>query len=676
MGIIILARLIKSLPSVKDLENPKWDVSTKIYDRNGILLFKIYKNQNRSPISLADVPESAKKATLAAEDSEFYNHPGFSIKGIIRSILTNLKDGQMTGGSTITQQLVKNALLTPEKTLTRKIKELILSAQVELTYSKDQIFEMYLNQVSYGGTAYGIKEGSLQYFGKVPKDLTLAESAVLAGLPKNPTLLSPFGTNQDYALQRGRQILDEMLIKKMISVEDYQKAIAEKITFAKNSIDIKAPHFVMYIKDQLVKEYGQEMVERGGLEVTTTLDYAVQQQAQDTVKNELAKIAGLHVKNGAAVVLNPQTGEVLAMVGSKDYFDSTIDGNVNLVTSLRPPGSSIKVINYAYALGHGMTPATIIDDSPVSFVVAGQPPYVPKNYDDKFRGKITLRSALAESRNIPAVKVLASFGVDKMINLGREMGITTWNDPSRFGLSLTLGGGEVKLIDLAQVYATVANAGKRPDIRTIIKVTDYRGNVLQADPCINKDHLGVCNPAKQVLDPRVAFMLTDILKDNKARTPAFGSYSALFIPDHSEIAVKTGTSNDTKDNLTVGYTKNLLVAVWVGNNDNSPMGRIASGITGAAPIWHGIMDYLLSINKDEAWSPPNGLVQRDICTYTGTLPCSGCPTAKEWFPEENQPQKTCILLKTAEDNQDDSKKSKKGKIDSFIVQSQLDRIFP
>lgn len=607
--------ILRGLPSPRELTTRNIEVSTKIYDRNGTLLYKIFKNKNRTLIKLNQVPLVVRQATLAAEDAEFYSHPGFSVRGILRSLIRNIEKGELTGGSTITQQLVKEALLTPEKTLTRKIRELILAVEVETLYSKDQILEMYLNETPYGGTAYGIAEASAQYFGKEVKNLSLAEAAFLAGLTKSPTKFSPYGSTPEAGSERQKEVLNLMKVNKFVSAQKAEEALGQKLVIKANQTDIKAPHFVMYVRGLLVDQYGEDLVEKGGLEVITSLDLSIQNLAQEIVKGEIDKLKNYHVGNGAALVLDTQTGEILAMVGSKDYFDIANDGNVNVTLRLRQPGSSIKVINYAYALSHGFTPASILDDSPVIFRVSGQPDYSPQDYDGKFRGKITLRSALAESRNIPAVKVLASYGVGKMLEQGKAMGITTWEDSSRFGLSLTLGGGEIKLMDLARVYATVANYGERPELIPLLKVTDYKGRVLEEK-----------KPQKQkILDPRVAFLLIDILKDNPARSPAFGSNSYLVIPNHPEVAVKTGTSNNLKDNLTLGFNQKYLTAVWVGNNDASPMSRIASGVTGASPIWNKIMRTLLAEEGVAGWEIPEGLVQKN------------CFGKEEWFLKENVP---------------------------------------
>lgn len=625
---------LRDMPKVDELLNKQSEITTRIYDRNGILLYKIYKDKNRTPVRLTEVPMEMRLATLAAEDAEFYNHPGFSIRGISRAIIKYLREDTLTGGSTITQQLVKNRLLTPERTIKRKIRELVLAVGVERRLTKDKILEMYLNEVGYGGTAYGVREAARVYFDKEVTNLTLAESALLAGLPKSPTRYSPFGANPELALERQEEILNLMVINKYISSEQAERAKTEKMVFAQNKTEIKAPHFVMYVREILAEKYGEEMVEKGGLRVVTTLDTRIQTLAEEIVKNEVEKLVNLKVTNGAALVLDTKTGEILAMVGSRDYFDTAHDGNVNVLTRLRQPGSSIKIVNYAYALTNGYTAATILKDAPIVFRVSGSPPYSPSNYDGRFRGNLSLRSALAESRNVPAVRVLATYGVEKMVEQGRTMGITTWKDPTQYGLSLTLGGGDVKLIDLARAYATVANYGKKPKISSISAITDEKGK-----PRYIKENNG--ENGSEAVDPRVAFILIDILRDNKARTPAFGANSALVIPGHAEVAVKTGTSNNLRDNVTVGFNQDFLVATWVGNNDNSPMSRVASGVTGASPIWQKIMIALLEGRENHDWEVPAGLVQREICGLTGTLPCQGCPTVKEWFLEENQPTKHC-----------------------------------
>lgn len=610
VGSFSFVSLFYDLPSPGELADRDLVASTKIYDRNGELLYSVYEDENRSIVSSSDIPQHVKLATLAAEDADFYAHKGFSIRGMSRALIKIIKERKVTGGSTITQQLIKNTLLTPEQTVSRKIREMALAILAEQMYTKDEILTMYLNEVNYGGTAYGVKEAAKTYFDKELDQLTIAEAAMLAGLIKSPTTLSPFGSNPELTIQRRNEVLDLMHENGFITETQRQKSAFEKPIYAQSKDIIKSPHFVMYVRSLLAQRYGEHVLANAGLSVTTTLDYTLQKNVESIIAKEIDSLERLHVTNAAAIVLDAHTGEILAMVGSKDYFDDTNDGNVNVVMRARQPGSSIKPINYAYALSHGMNAATIIDDVPTSFFIDdSQPLYKPVNYDGKYRGKITLRSALAESRNIPAVKVLNSYGVHNMIELGKRMGITTWNDTNRFGLSLTLGGGEVTLFDLAQAYQVFANQGEKVTSTAIKTVSNIKGKTLFEADC--EQNIG-CGREK-ILDESVAFLITDILSDNKARTPAFGSHSALVVSNHPEVAVKTGTSNDLRDNLTVGYNQDYVVAVWVGNNDNSPMSRIASGITGASPIWNKIMTNLIGDSESMAWNIPSDVAKQTVC---------------------------------------------------------------
>ena len=658
--------IIKDLPKPTDLTNRLPTLSTKIYDRNQKLLFTFYKDQNRTLISLDDIPEHFKQATLAIEDQDFYRHNGFSWPGIFRSLEQIVFNQQLQGGSTITQQLIKNALLTPERTMKRKLKELILSIEVELLYSKDEILEMYFNEVAYGGTAYGAEQASQTYFGKSIKDVTLAEAALLAGLPASPTTYSPFGSNPHLSAYRQHQVLNRMVKEQYIAPLEAELAKDQKIKLAPQYTNIKAPHFVMYVKQLLVDQFGEALVEQGGLTVTTSLDLNLHNQVQQIVTDEIQKVAMLNISNGAALVTNPQTGEILSMVGSRNYFDTDKDGQVNLTTALRQPGSAIKPVNYSVALENGYTAATVINDSPITYDIAGSKPYSPRNYDGRFHGNVTLRSALANSYNIPAVKVLASYGVDKMIEQGQKLGITTWNQPERYGLSLTLGGAEVKMTDLAVVFSTLANQGNKIDLHPILKVTDAKGKTLLNFDC-NKtiaesiprsiNSLGVNTPKttkslqnlpgecrasqpNQILNPHTAAILTNILSDPLARTPAFGTRSYLNIPGHV-VAVKTGTTNDKRDNWTIGYTTDYLAAVWVGNNDNTSMSQVASGITGASPIWHNIMNKVLENQQSHQFSYPTDLLKADICPITGQLSCEGCGGKIEYFVKGTEPKLRC-----------------------------------
>jgi len=623
--------ILKDLPNPHELIAREQILTTKIYDRNGELLYKIYRTQNRTLVKLDDVPLYLRQATIAIEDKEFYSHQGVSPQGIARALYRNLFLGKLSGGSTITQQLVKNTLLSSERTWQRKIKEAILAVWVETQFTKDEILQMYLNEVGFGGTAYGIEEASQLYFGKSVKEANLAEAALLAGLPASPTRYSPFGAHPEMAKFRQQQVLREMVEDHYLTVETAQEALNQELFFAPQRTDIQAPHFVMYVKDLLVEKYGSKMVEEGGLEVKTSLDLEIQNFTQTMVTQEVNQLKNLRISNGAALVTNSQTGEILAMVGSRDYFDTENDGNYNVTTALRQPGSSIKPVNYSVALSMGFTPATIIPDTPITYKVPGQPPYSPKNYDSQFHGNVPLRIALASSYNVPAVKVLSAIGVSRMIEQGEKMGITTWNDSSRFGLSLTLGGGEVKMTDMAVVYGTLANLGLRVNLHPILEVRDYEGKLLEK----------IEVKPEPVLSPQIAYLLTNILSDNAARTPAFGPNSLLNIPDHPLVAVKTGTSNNLKDNWTIGYTPNFLVATWVGNNDATPMSYVASGVTGASPIWQKIMTELLKDKPDQEFPLPGDLVKVEICPTTNTLPCNGCGGKWEFFLPGTEPKTHC-----------------------------------
>jgi 1A family penicillin-binding protein len=631
-GAYFLFNFLYSLPNPDELVTRRQIVSTKIYDRNGELLYKVYRNENRTLIKLEDIPLQLIQATIAIEDAEFYYHHGFSPKAIFRAFVQNLEGEKLYGGSTITQQLVKNALLGPERTISRKIKELILAVAVESKLSKDEILQMYLNEVGYGGAAYGVEEASEMYFGKPVKDLNLAEAALLAGIPASPSIFSPFAAYPEKAKERQELVLNRMAQEGFITQEQAEDAKLQELKFAAQKTDIKAPHFVMYVKELLAAEYGEQMVEEGGLEVKTSLDLKTQEMAQQIVSREVKGLASLRISNGAALVTNPQTGEILAMVGSKDYFNLKQDGNVNVTLRPRQPGSSIKIITYSLALQNGYTAATIIPDTPVSYQAPNQPTYSPKNYDNRFHGNVPLRIAFASSYNVPAVKVLNSLGVNKMIDQAEKMGITTWTDRSRFGLSLTLGGGEVKMTDMAVAYGTLANMGEKVALRPILEVKDYKGKVLP--------EFKAPKPTK-VLDPRIAFILDNILSDNSARTPAFGPSSWLNISNHPSVAVKTGTTQNLRDNWTIGYTPDYLVAVWVGNNDNKPMSYVASGITGASPIWNKIMTNLIAKIPDKQFPKPEDILEVEICPSTGTLPCQGCGGKKEYFLPGSEPEVHC-----------------------------------
>lgn len=618
-------------------------VSTKLLDRNGKLIYEIYADQRRTPVKLEDVPQYLKEATISIEDKDFYKHGGFSVTGIARAAYKTVFQRQLEGGSTLTQQLVKSALLTPERTVKRKIREFFLSVLVEARYTKDQILELYLNQIPYGSTAYGIESASQLYFGKTSKNLNLAESSLLAGLTASPTRYSPFGANPELAKERQKIVLRRMVEDKYISQDEADAAYGESLNFTKPN-SLVAPHFSLWIKDQLATMFGDTAVEKGGLRVTTTLDLDLQASAEAAVAKEVGKLTKQHVGNGAAIVTYPKTGEILAMVGSKDYFATDEDGKVNIIFANRQPGSSIKPLNYVLALrDKKMTLSTPLADIPTCFTVTGQEPYCPVNYDGSFHGAIQARFALGNSYNIPAVRILALNGLENFVTFARDMGLTTLQDPRNYGLSLTLGGGEVRPFDMATAYGVFANEGIRQGLYGIQKVQDWKGNMLFEN---NVDPLS----GPRILEPNVAFLISHALQDNNARSAAFGPSSFLNVSGHPEVSVKTGTTNDRRDNWTIGYTPYAVVAVWVGNNDNSVMSGAVSGVSGASPIWNAIMKNVLdkagkgfynSTDKGPAWpQQPDDVIGSMICANTGFLPndaSNGCPQRFEFYLKDTVP---------------------------------------
>ncbi|HLL61346.1 MAG TPA: PBP1A family penicillin-binding protein, partial [Candidatus Nitrosocosmicus sp.] len=566
------------------------------------------------------------QATIAIEDKDFYKHKGISLfSGIVRAVKDMIITKSLQGGSTLTQQLVKSALLSPERTLSRKVKEITLALWTEQLYSKDQILQMYLNQVPYGGSAYGIEEASETFFNKKAKDLTLDEAALLAGLPQAPTYYSPY-TNPKLTIKRRNDVLKNMFEQKYISKEDYEKAKSSALKIQPLKQDIKAPHFVFYVKSILEKQYGLYQVGQGGLRVTTSIDLELQEKLEEILRDELEKVRYLNISNGAILVIHPSTGEILAMVGSENYF-ATPSGSFNVTTALRQPGSSIKPLMYALALERGYTAATLIDDTPISFYIPGAETYTPVNYDSRYHGRVTLRSALANSYNIPAVKVLNTLGVDNFVEHATNMGISNWNEKNTYGLSITLGGAEVKMTDLSVAFGSFANNGKKVDLQPILSISDYKGNSL-----FSFEKTG----GKRVLSEETAFIISDILSDNIARRPAFG-ISQLEVNNH-QVAVKTGTTNDKKDNWTIGYTPKFLTSVWVGNNDNQPMNPyLSSGITGAAPIWNRTMTYLLDNYKFNSEAPDSFPIPDDIVR-------SMCGNRIEYFERGTENKINCKPL--------------------------------
>lgn len=625
LGTVLFAWYARDLPR-PDRMARREGFATKIYDRNQKLLYDVFREERRTPVELKDIPQHLKDATIAIEDKNFYKHQGFDPTGWLRAIYNIIFRRTLQGGSTLTQQLVKNVLLTPQRTIGRKIKEFVLAVQIERKYSKDEILQMYLNEAPYGGTAWGVESASEIYFGKKVKDLNLTESAVLAGLPQRPSSYSPFGQNPEAYLWRTEQVLRRMREDGYITrdKEEEAKKELEKLEFQPPGSDFKAPHFVMYVKRLLEEEYGEDVVEKGGLRVYTTLDLELQEKVQTVVYEEIKKVESIDITNGAALVMDPQNGEILAMVGSKDYNDPNYDGQVNVTLSLRQPGSAIKPATYVTALKKGYTPASLLIDVKTTFPGGrGQKDYIPVNYDGKFHGPAQIRFTLGNSLNIPAVKMLANVGIKGMLETAYKMGFTTLEptaeNVSRFGLSLTLGGGEVRLLDMVSAYSAFANEGYKVKPVAILKVEDYQGKVLKEE-----------KPSKleRVLTPEEAFLISDILSDNNARLITFGVNSLLNIPG---VAVKTGTTDDMRDNWAVGWTPGVIVISWVGNNDNSPMKGVASGISGASPIWRRIILEVLRNMPRREFSIPEGIVKLEVDAVSGFPSHDGFPSRTEYL---------------------------------------------
>ena len=643
------------LPSLSDLQSYTAAPSSKVYDRYGRLLFEMPPPHSgrHSPIPLDEIPDELRYATIATEDATFYQNPGVDFWAIIRAVWINLHGGEvLAGGSTITQQLARNLLLSAEeryeRTLVRKLRETVLAWRLARQYSKDEVLEFYLNEIYYGNLAYGVEAAAQAYFGKHARDLDLAECALLAGLPQAPALYNPL-ENMERARERQAVVLGLMVKHGYITEEQARLAREEKLYFAPAPFEIRAPHFVFYVRSLLEQELGLDRLEQGGLRIHTTLDLDLNEAARDIIRYRLQRLAECHgkraqcppgghnVRNAALVALDPQTGEILAMVGSPDYFSRRIDGAVNGTTALRQPGSSIKPITYAAAFEQGkFTAATMLFDVRTSFVTQEGMPYVPLNYDLQFRGPVRLREALASSYNLIAVKVLDAVGVEAMTHLARRLGITTLDDPDRLGLAVTLGGGEVRLLEQTAAYAALANGGYRVRPIAIRRVEDAQGHILWTP-----GREGEAGVGPRVLDERVAHLITHILSDNLARSPSFGENSVLRLSRPA--AVKTGTTTDFRDNWTVGYTPDLVVGVWVGNADNEPM-REVSGISGAAPIWHEVMETALKGSPVREFQRPEGLVEVEVCALSGLLPGPDCPhRVREIFIQGTEPTRICSM---------------------------------
>ncbi len=612
IGLFFIALILwysKDLPTPAKLAKIRAAESTKIMDRNGQVLYET-GSERRTVIDMNEIPDNIKKATISAEDANFYRHQGVDLKGIARAVVADvLSLDRSQGGSTITQQFVKNAVLSNEKSFTRKIKELILSIELEQIYSKDEILAMYLNEIPYGGNIYGVQEASRAYFGKDAKDLNLSEASLLASIPKAPTYYSPYGTHTDSLFARKDYVLDRMSQLNYITKEEADKAKQESPTkdnpnFKERRDSIKAPHFVMYVKEKLVEQYGEKLVDSGGLKVTTTLDFEKQGWAEEAIKNNESRLGRYNATNAALVSIDVKSGEIISMIGGKDYFDIENQGNVNVIDSQRQPGSSFKPIVYATAFKQPrFSPSFNLFDVKTNF---GN--YSPNNYDGSTRGPVTMRTALANSLNIPAVKTLALVGIPEALKTAKDLGITTLNQPDRYGLSLVLGGGEVKPLEMAGAFGAFADSGTYHKPVAILKVEDHKGKVLF-------EYKSESNKYKAI-DPQIAYLITDILDDDEARRMVFGFTNNLDF-GNKHVAVKTGTTQEFHDAWTVGYSTNYATAVWVGNNNNTKMSNGADGSVVAAPIFH---DYMIKVASEDEFIRPAGIQEITVEKYSNLLP--------------------------------------------------------
>ncbi len=668
VGLIVVsalsARLENSLRRLDELQNRRTFQTTTIYDRNGEELYQIFEEGRRTNVRLDDLPPYVAQATIAIEDDSFYTNPGVDFGSILRAALQNTEQGEVvSGASTITQQLVRNLAFDYEyrttPSLQRKIEEAILAIILTNRLPKDEILELYLNEIYYGNLAYGIEAASQTIFGKPAAELTLGEAALLAGLPQAPAELNPLNPDpmvQEAVLARRRLVIDLMREEGYITEEQAYAAYGEPLSYASPDVPLVAPHFTVYARDELeglmaALGYPPDAITSGGLQVYTTLDLRYQDLAERTARAQVASLRDAHhLTNAAVVVTRPVTGEILAMVGSVDYWDDSIDGRVNVATAARQPGSTMKPFNYAAAMEQGWTAANIIWDAEVRLEVPGQPAYIPINYDRTYHGPVRVRDALANSYNVPAVQTLRQVGVAYLLNLMERFGVESLGqDAGRYGLSLTLGGGEVTLLELTRAYSVFATGGLLVPTTTIRCVLDGDDNIIyqyengcprgQNTPrTVNTLAYGL-----EVLDPRIAFVISDILADNNARAPAMGARSPLYTGDLVS-SVKTGTTDDTRDNWTVGFTRNVAVGVWAGNSDNTPMVN-TSGLTGAAPIWHDVVmgiyadQDLLAVLAQEGQlipdylSPPPGLSRRQVCEISALQdPATACTATRvEWF---------------------------------------------
>lgn len=602
-----------------------------VQDRTGKTFFTFYEGKQRDIVPLSEISPYLQNAVIAVEDKEFYQHPGISVRGIVRSIITNVKKRDLAfGGSTITQQLVKNALLTPTKSFLRKYQEVILATEIERRFTKKEILEMYLNSVYFGEGAFGAEEASLRYFGKSAKDLNLTEASLLAGLVPAPTIFSPYNGGRKASIERQRLVLKSMLSLNMISKDEYEKSLLTPLVlkYINPEMNNNAPHFAIMVKDFLIKKFGEEKITRSGFIVKTTLDLQLQEYAEKVVADNVALLTSNNVSNAAAVVMEPQNREVLALVGSTDWSNSSF-GKVNMAEWPRQPGSSFKPIVYATAFEtRAITPGTVLKDAPTTFRQNGSPDpeYKPKNYDGKYRGNVLPRRALANSLNIPSVSVMSKVPIQTVLEESKKLGITTLKDPSNYGLSLVLGTGEIPLIEMTNAYATFADYGESQETVIVSEIWDKEGKLIYTP-----------NPApQQVFSKETSFLISSILSDARARREVFGNALSVNRP----AAVKTGTTENYRDAWTIGYTPEVVVGVWVGNNDGSFMDAVA-GSLGAAPIWKSLITHYTNGKPVTSFEKPDGLVSLSICSNNGLRAGATSSAQMEFFIKGTEPAGKC-----------------------------------
>lgn len=608
-GAVFIWAATFKIPDIQSLQDRKISQSAKIYDRTGtVLLYDLHEDVDRTLVPIADISPKIRNATVAIEDSTFYDHIGIRPLATLRAVfLQPLRGKGVQGGSTITQQVVKNSVLTSERKISRKIIEWVVALRLERELTKDDILELYLNESPYGGTIYGVEEAAQSFFGKSARDVTLAEAAYLAALPQAPTYYSPYGNNREALEDRKSVVLARMRELDFITDEEYTEAEKEQVIFQAQAISgIRAPHFVFFVREQLEQEYGRRTLEESGWRIITTLDMDLQEAGERTVNEyALRNATDFNAENAALVAIDPKTGDILTMVGSRNYFDPEIDGNFNIALAKRQPGSAFKPFVYAQAFREGYAPDTVVFDVPTQFSTAcpidklvseDDTCYAPQNYDFRYHGPMSFRDALAQSVNVPAVKALYLVGISDALRLARAMGITTLEGGDRYGLTLVLGGGEVTLLDMASAYSVFANEGVRNEHRSILKIEDRDGKEVRSYE----------TQSNRVLESEIALTVSDVLSDNVARTPAFGVNSPLYFPGY-HVAAKTGTTNDSRDAWIVGYTPKIAVGAWAGNNDNSPMVKQVAGFI-VAPMWNEFMKIALQKGYYEPFPSPRPLV--------------------------------------------------------------------